>query len=84
MYISTYVHTEICCNVATEPTLQPVMNECFFHCFSNTESGVHFDVRAQGFWGFTINKLILTSVCLIPWLHLIIIPHAHLYLLYIP
>ena len=60
--------SEVCPNVATELTLQPVTNECFFHCSANTETGAHLDVRAQGFWGFTINKPILMSVCSIHWL----------------
>ena len=43
--------SEVCPNVATEPTLQPVTNECFFHRSANTETGARLDVRAQGFWG---------------------------------
>ena len=43
--------SEVCPNVATEPTLQPVTNERFFHRSANTENGAHLDVRAQGFWG---------------------------------
>ena len=41
----------MCHNVATEPTLQLVTNERFFHRSANTESGAHLDVRAQEFWG---------------------------------
>ena len=66
--------SKVCPNVATEPTLQPVINERFFHCSTNTDSGAHIDVRAQGFGAFTINNLFLTFVCLTPWLHLIIKP----------
>ena len=40
-----------CPNVATEPTLQPVTNERFFHRSTNTECGARLDVRAQGFCG---------------------------------
>ena len=65
--------SEVCSNVATEPTLQPVMNECFFHCSANTESGACFD---GDFGGFTINKLILKCMCLSPWLCLIIKPQC--------
>ena len=43
--------SEVCPNVATEPTLQPVTNERFFHRSANTENGARLDVRAQGFWG---------------------------------
>ena len=43
--------SEVCPNGATEPTLQPVSSERFFHRSANTECGVRLDVRAQGFWG---------------------------------
>ena len=43
--------SEVCPNVATEPILQPVTNERFFHRSANTETGACLDVRAQGFWG---------------------------------
>ena len=43
--------SEVCHNVATEPTLQPVTNERFFHRSANTESGARLDVRDKGFWG---------------------------------
>ena len=43
--------SEVYPNVATEPILQPVTNERFFHRSANTETGAHLDVRAQGFWG---------------------------------
>ena len=43
--------SEVCPNVAAQPTLQPVTNEHFFHYSDNTESGAHLHVRAQGFWG---------------------------------
>ena len=42
--------SEVCLNVSTEPTLQPVTNEHFFHHSANTESGACLDVRAQAFW----------------------------------
>lgn len=43
--------SEVCPNVATEPILQPVTNERFFHRSANTETNARLDVRAQGFWG---------------------------------
>ena len=46
---TTQLMSEVCPNVATEPTLQPVTNEHLFQCSANTESGAHLDVRAQGF-----------------------------------
>ena len=49
--ITAQLMSEVCPNVATEPTLQPVSNERFVHRSANTESGARLDVRAQGFWG---------------------------------
>ena len=49
--ITAQLMSEVCPNVATEPILQPVTNERFFHRSANTESGARLDVRAQGFWG---------------------------------
>ena len=45
-YITTQLMSEVCPNVATEPTLQPVTNECFFHCSANTKRfwGLHHRV----------------------------------------
>ena len=48
--ITAQLMSEVCPNVATEPTLQPVTNERFYHRSANTESGARLDVRAQGFW----------------------------------
>ena len=48
--ITAQLTSEVCPNVATEPTLQTVSNECFVHCSTNTKSGAHLDVNAQGFW----------------------------------
>ena len=42
--VTAQLMSEVCCSVATEPTLQPVINECFFHHSNNTESGAHLDV----------------------------------------
>ena len=43
--------SEVCPNVATEPVLQPVTNERFFHRSANTGTDARLDVRAQEFWG---------------------------------
>ena len=37
--ITAQLMSEVCSNVATEPTLQPVTNERFYHRSANTESG---------------------------------------------
>ena len=49
--ISAQLMSEVCPNVAIEPTLQPVTNEHFSHQSANTETGARLDVRAQRFWG---------------------------------
>ena len=49
--LTAQLMSEVCPDVATEPTLQPVSNERFFHRSANTECGALLDVRAQGFWG---------------------------------
>ena len=49
--ISAQLMSEVCPNVAIEPTLQPVTNEHFSHWSANMETGARLNVRAQGFWG---------------------------------
>ena len=44
--ITAQLMPEVCPNVASEPTLQPVTNERFFHHSANTESGARLDVKA--------------------------------------
>ena len=57
--ITAQLMSEVCPNVASEPTLQPVTNERFFHCSANTESGARLQLMLghRGFGEFTINKL---------------------------
>ena len=43
--------TEVCSNVSTETSLQPLTGEILNHRTSNTEEVAHLDVCAQGFWG---------------------------------
>ena len=49
--ITAQLMSEVCPNVATEPTLQPVTREHFSYRSANIETGACLDVRAQGFWG---------------------------------
>ena len=42
--------TEVCHNVATEPTLQPLNGETFSYCTANTDAEARADIRARGFW----------------------------------
>ena len=41
---------ETCCNVATEPKLQPLSGEVFEHRTAVTADGARLDIRADGFW----------------------------------
>ena len=41
---------ETCCNVATEPELQPLRGEVFEHRKAVTADGARLDIRAGGFW----------------------------------
>ena len=71
---TAWLRSKVRPNVATEPTLHTVTNECFFHRSANTESGAHLDVRARRFGVLIISRLILMSMCSILWLQLIISP----------
>ena len=42
--------TEVCHNVATEPTLQPLNGETFSYLTANTDAEARADIRAKGFW----------------------------------
>ena len=70
--------SEVCPNVAAEPTLQPVTTKCFSIVLPILRVMLILMGGLRDFEGFTINKLILTSMCLTPWLCLII---THLSLL---
>jgi len=41
--------SEVCHNVAIEPSLQPLSGEIFSHRTANVDDGAHADVRARGF-----------------------------------
>ena len=42
--------TEVCHNVTTEPSLQPISSETFSLASANTSNDAHLDVKARGFW----------------------------------
>ena len=42
--------TEVCHNVATEPSLQPITSETFSLASANTSNDARLDVKARGFW----------------------------------
>ena len=45
------VLTEVCHNVATEPTLEPLQGESFRLASTSTADGARLDIAASGFWG---------------------------------
>ena len=48
--ITASLLTEVCNNVATEPTLQPLNGESMTARSANTDDGARADIRARGFW----------------------------------
>ena len=48
--ITASLLTEVCSNVATEPSLQPLSGEIMSARSTNTDDGARADVRARGFW----------------------------------
>ena len=42
--------TEVCHNVATEPSLQPISAETFPNATANTSDDARLDVKARSFW----------------------------------
>ena len=48
--ITATLLTEVCHNVTTEPTLQPLSGENFDARSTNTNDGARVDIRARGFW----------------------------------
>lgn len=51
--ITATLLTEVCHNVTTEPTLQPLSGENFDARSTNTSDGARVDIRARGFWNAT-------------------------------
>ena len=43
--------SEVCHNVGTEPSLQPVTGEQLLHRTANREDGARLDIAAESFWG---------------------------------
>ena len=49
--ITTELMSEVCHNVGTEPSLQPITDEHLIHRTANKEDGARLDVAAENFWG---------------------------------
>ena len=43
--------SEVCHDVATEPTLQPISGEVLEGATANSQDGARLDIAASGFWG---------------------------------
>ena len=43
--------SEVCHNVGTEPSVQPITGEHLIHRTANREDGSRLDVAADSFWG---------------------------------
>ncbi len=43
--------TEVCSDVCTEPTLQPITGETLNGATSNVQEGARLDIATNGFWG---------------------------------
>ena len=51
--ITATLFTEVCQNVATEPSLQPVTGETLTARSANTDDNARLDIRARGFWNYS-------------------------------
>ena len=51
--ITATLLTEVCHNVATEPSLQPVTGETLTARLANTDDNARLDIRARGFWNYS-------------------------------
>ena len=49
--ITAELMSEVCHNVGTEPSLQPITDEHLIHRTANKEDGARLDVAAENFWG---------------------------------
>ena len=43
--------SEVCADVCTEPSLQPLSGETMTNATANVEDGARLDISAAGFWG---------------------------------
>ena len=49
--ITAELLSEVCHNVGTEPSLQPITDEHLIHRTANRDDGARLDVAADSFWG---------------------------------
>ena len=60
--------TEVCHNVATEPSLQPVTSETFSLASANNTNDACLDIKARSFWSRGARMHILMLGYIIPML----------------
>ena len=48
--------SEVCHDVSTEPSLQPLTGEPLSLCTANCGAGDCLDIKASGFWGFRLER----------------------------
>ena len=46
---------DVCPNVETEPTLQPLNGKAFKYCSTTTDNEARLDIAANGFWEVDLN-----------------------------
>ena len=68
--------TEVCHNVATEPTLQPLTGERMIARTANSDEGACLDIRARGFWNRA--QYAFFDVRVFTQTHLLTVPLSHL------
>ena len=49
-FLTAFLLTEVCYNVATEPPLQPLTGESYSARSVNMDDNAHLDIRARDFW----------------------------------
>ena len=52
--------SQVCHNVGTEPSVQPITGEHLIHRTANREDGARLDVAADSFWGNDRQRAFLT------------------------
>ena len=59
--ITATLLTEVCSNVNTEATLQPLSGEQMSNLSANTDDGARVDIRARGFWNTSQDSFFLVT-----------------------
>ena len=57
--LTTNLMAEVCHDVCTEPSLQPITGETLMRASAITEDGARLDIAASGFWGGHHNRVFI-------------------------